>query len=256
MFSQAKDAIEKEIEDREVLRKEKKEENEIKETTEFMHMIGKQQEQLASLIKQTRVNNESKLELENQKLMERLVMLENLSQQRKMEMAMHTDTEDRKRHKKKRKDKHKKKRKNKHPHLPPLPFGPVYAEMPPNNMYGQNMMQNMMQPYGRQMNYPMYPNNGAGMMPGYGNMQGSQSYSALAGAGLNALNMPPHHDPYSHMNYYSQSKLPNVEFDDGARIMDGRDIDEENEQDLKALLAAQLGGNTQNKTDFRPPTHS
>ena len=125
MFSQAKDAIEKEIEDREVLRKEKKEENEIKETTEFMHMIGKQQEQLASLIKQTRVNNESKLELENQKLMERLVMLENLSQQRKMEMVMHTDTEDRKRHKKKRKDKHKKKRKNKHPHLPPLPFGPV-----------------------------------------------------------------------------------------------------------------------------------
>ena len=233
------------MEDQELMKKDKKQQNDVEEANEFMTMIGKQQEQLTSLVRQTRMLNENKLSYENQQLTERLKMLEQMNEQRKMKYQPSEKKEKRKKHKKKRKH-----RRNKD--FPPYPYGPMYPPMP--GMYGG------MPQYPPAMNYPVYNQGGAGMYnPGYPNMPPNNNYSALAGAGMNALNMGGGggYGYQSDSNQYrSQQELVPANFDDPGEILDGRDINDSNKDQLKALLATQLGNATNAGPRIRPPSGS
>lgn len=152
----------------------------------------------------------------------------------------------------KKKHKHKKKKRG----YPPLPMmmGAPYG-MPGMNMYGA------LPPYAGQLNYPVYPNNVYVAPTGY-EMGLNNGMSALAGAGLSSLNITPGHNYYSGMSYqqypedqyYSQMSRNPADFDNRANLIDGRDINKDNKESLKLLLAQQLGKANQYSHRDRPPT--
>ena len=140
-------------------------------------------------------------------------------------------------HNKPKRKKKKKKRKHKVPLFPPM-FG-----LPP-----------MPQMYGGMPQAPAYPpyyGGSQGGFPGYGN-----NMSALAGAGLNALNMPNNNYEGLENQYNSHMNKHPADFDDPKQIVDGRDINKDNKEQLKALLASQLGNANHKSQRDRPPTYN
>lgn len=143
----------------------------------------------------------------------------------------------------------------------------MYPPMPPmGGMYPPGMMpagmQGGMPPFGGQLNYPLYNYGGHSAYPPQApNMHAGMS--ALAGAGLNAMNMnAPNY--YSDMDaprrkrkeHYSQRPKPSAEFEDKTKIVDGRDITKDNKDYLKLLLAQQLGQQHKAGGSLRPPSES
>jgi len=122
-------------------------------------------------------------------------------------------------------------------------------------MHGGMPMGGMMPPMGG----PLYYNgSGGGMHPSMAYNQNNMS--ALAGAGLNAMNMP-HSYQYPADNgsqsvdqYYNQMPKNPAEFEDSTKIIDGRDINHENKDKLMTMLAAQLGEANQKPRRDRPPS--
>ena len=137
-------------------------------------------------------------------------------------------------------------------------MGGMYGGMP----YGPGMYGGL-PPYAGQLNYPIYYNGGQGMMPGY-DPRAHNGMSALAGAGLSALNMTPSnyysggadYNQYLNDQYNSQPARNPAEFEDKSRIIDGRDINNNNKDQLKLLLAQQLGQMNRSSHRDRPPSNS
>mmetsp|Transcript_17070 Transcript_17070/g.16759 ORF Transcript_17070/g.16759 Transcript_17070/m.16759 type:complete len:205 (-) Transcript_17070:8-622(-) len=202
------------------------------ETKGIMDLINKQQSQLSSLIKQSRMENESKLVYENIQLSQRLKMLEEASQKRKESAEGHKS---KKKHKKRKKHKKYKGFPMMYGGLPPMP-PPMYGVMPPQAL--------------GPMGYPGYYQGGMGEHPGYSN-----NMSGLAGAGYQAL-----HSPNSYYGYDNQNntEIPkrSAEFEDKYKIVTGADINESNKEELKNILSKQLGGANLNSHRERPPSNN
>lgn len=184
------------------------------------------------------IANENKLLEENINLTQRLKMLEDANEKRKIVML-----NIQKPVKRKQKKKHRKNRM-----YPPLP--PSYPGVPfPHQMYGGGMP--------GQLNYPLYHNNGSSGMyaGGYGGYPGN-NMSALAGAGLNALNMTPNNYYGGDQNYHSQMPHNPAEFENRSKIIDGRDINDDNKEHLKLLLSQQLGQANRKSHRDRPPSYN
>lgn len=217
----------------------------MEEANDFMQLISRQQDQLASLIRQTRVLNENKLAFENQQLTERLKLLEQISEKRKMQIAMVNQPPSLK---KKHKKKHRKHKKKDYPPLP-LPYAGMYGMPPPGYYNGLGQVVG-------HMNYPVFHNGmGGGMYPGYGTPDRNQNYSALAGAGLKAMNMRSNYDQYDYQ-HNSHQDLPNADFENKNKIVDGRDINDNNKEQLKLLLQQELSSHTKPGNRLRPPSQS
>lgn len=229
LYAQVKDSIQQEIDDRNQEKEDKRNEDEVLENKGIMDMISKQQAQLSSLIKQSRmgkpspnfIESESKLVYENIQLTQRLKMLEEASQKRRQ---MIEDAKPKKKSKKKKK-KHRKYNNfpMMWPGLPPMP-PPMYGAMPPPG--GGMPFQMPYQPAAG--GYGSYDN-------GYGN-----NMSGLAGAGYQAMQ---NQNSYQNLDHQYRSDFPKnpADFEDKYKIVNGADINDSNKEELKGLLAKQLG---------------
>lgn len=152
----------------------------------------------------------------------------------------------------KKKNKKSKKKKRKYKRYSGLP---MYGGVPPmaHMMQIQQMYGGMPPPGPGNLNYPLYYNNGGpGTYSGYG-----QNMSGLAGAGLNALNgTPPNGFLQEINNMHSKICKNPAEFEDRNKIVSGRDINDDNKDQLKLLLSQQLGkANVESHRD-RPPSQN